>query len=625
MCGFVACAGVVPDDVVISMRDTMHHRGPDADGLAVWHNAALAHCRLNIIDLDGGKQPMSNEDETVWVAFNGEIYNFEGLRKELEQRGHRFRTRSDTEVLVHLYEEDGYRCVERLRGDFAFAVWNRRDQEMFLARDRLGVKPLYYTIVGGTLLAASEIKALLVHPSVTRDMDVTALDEYLSYLYVPCPRTIFAQVRQLPPAHWLRFHAGRATMESYWQPPLTRNGVPTRVEDAVGVVRDALDDAVQVRLMSDVPLGAFLSGGIDSSSIVASMARTSSRPVRTFTIRFPAENDKYDEGPGAQRVARRLGTDHVELEAKADCTEYLDDMVHGFDQPFGNPTALLVYVLSQLTRQHVTVALAGDGGDELFGGYPRYRGLKWLRGYRFAPRFIRTSLGKVAGKVLRDRLDGSHTRRRLREFLEAGEKPLWEGYLGWIGYWDEFDKSALYTDEFRQRLGPIDSGDWLASKRTGMPAADLLASASALDLATFLPENLLAYSDRMSMAHALELRVPFTDHLLIEAVLPLSETLKWRQGRLKGLLRTAMVDRLPRETLDGEKIGFNPPMAAWLNGRLSPLLEDYLSEESVERRAIFSVERIENLKNELRCGGRDVSLHLWALVVLECWMRKFVD
>lgn len=625
MCGIVASLGLTSKEVMISMRDTLRHRGPDAAGLAWWPEAALAHRRLAIIDIQGGKQPLSNEDGTIWVTFDGKIYNFERLRSELEDAGHRFATQSDTEVLVHLYEEEGERCVERLRGDFAFAIWDRRRKELYAARDRIGVKPLCYASRGDVFLAASEPKALLAHPAVSRDLDPLALDQYLSYLYVPPPRTIFGQIRQLPPAHWLRFGGGVLKIARYWQPPLTRDDAPTHIEDAVAEVRDALDDAVRVRLMSEVPLGAFLSGGVDSSSLVAAMAQASHQQVRTFTIRFPSENNLYDEGPAASRVAKHLGSNHIELEAKANCTDYLEDMVRGFDQPFGNPTSLLVYILSELTRQHVSVALAGDGGDELFGGYPRYKGLRWLDKYRFVPRVLRKIVGRVAGTLIRDRLDGRHGMRRIRQFLEVGGTSVWDDYLNWIGYWSGFAKAKLYSGDFKAQIKEADRGQWLAGLVERLPTADLLASASALDMMSILPENSLAYSDRMSMAHALEVRVPFTDHLLIERILPLKPFLKWPRGQLKGLLKAAAADRLPAETLRAKKVGFNPPMAAWLTGHVSSMLDEYLSAECVRRRRIFQVQQIEALKDQLRSRTRDVSLQLWALIALECWMREYLD
>jgi asparagine synthase (glutamine-hydrolysing) len=300
-------------------------------------------------------------------------------------------------------------------------------------------------------------------------------------------------------------------------------------------------------------------------------------------------------------------------------------MVEGFDQPFGNPTAILVYILSQLTRQHVTVALAGDGGDELFGGYPRYRGLVWLQRYRFLPQVIRRMLAAGAARLLRDRLDGRHTYRRVREFLQGGRHSPLRGYLEWIGYWDGYCKPNLYSEAFVSQLGDADEGRWLSSMAARLPKTDLLASASALDLTTFLPENLLTYTDRMSMAHSLEVRVPFTDHVLIEKVLPLRATIKWPRGRLKGLLRGAIADQVPQGTLNRAKLGFNPPMAAWLRGHLAPLVDQYLSPVSIRKRGIFRVESVETLKTLLRSGTRDVALHVWALIVLECWMRKCID
>ncbi|MBI3469254.1 MAG: asparagine synthase (glutamine-hydrolyzing) [Planctomycetes bacterium] len=629
MCGIAGMVGGGNQHLLEEMRDRLRHRGPDAAGIVIWPDAGLAHRRLSIIDLEGGRQPMSNEDGSVWVVFNGEIYNHRELRERLEQRGHRFTTSSDTEVIVHLYEDLEAGCVSQLRGDFAFAVWDRNRGQLLLARDRLGVKPLYFAELGDQLVFASEIKSLLVHPAISREVDCEALDLYLSYLYIPAPHTAFRQIRKLPQASYGVYRRGHWSVTRYWSPSDSVSPCPRSFDEAAQQVREQLAEAVRIRLMSDVPLGAFLSGGIDSSSVVALMATSSDRPVKTFTVRFPAENGLYDEGAIARETARHFGTDHTELIINADAAELLPHVVRHFDEPFGNPTALLLYRLAEETRRSVTVALSGDGGDELFGGYPRYRGLRWLSRYRHVPRRLRSLIRRAVAGRLHDSADGRMSSRRLREFLEVEADEPWAGYARWVGYHSGFDKASLYTSDFLSQCPAADEGQWLhgVARRvdTAAPSLDLIGRASVLDMETFLPENVLQYSDRMSMAHGLELRVPFTDYVLIERVLSMPDNwrLGWRHG--KRVLRAAMRDLLPPAVLKGSKLGFNPPMAAWLRGSLGSILDEHLSEPAVRQRGLFRPERVRHLREQLDLEVSDWSLHLWALVMLESWMRAYID
>jgi asparagine synthase (glutamine-hydrolysing) len=622
MCGITGAVPGIDAERLARMTATLIHRGPDGEGYFSSPEVSLGHRRLAIIDLPGGRQPMTSADGRMTIVFNGEIYNFRELRRELESHGTIFRTRSDTEVLLEAWAEWGLEAIPRLRGMFAFAVWDAGDRSLVLVRDRLGVKPLYYAEAAGRLLFASEIKALLAHPDVSRRLYAPAVEDYLTYLYTPPPRTIFEGVRELPPAHWLRWRDGKISTACYWDalPQPADDPLEKNVEE----LRAVLGDAVEARLESDVPLGSFLSGGIDSSSIVALMSRNAGAPVRSFSLGFGAGAEHYTELEYARLVAAKFATDHRELEIEPRCADLLPRMVGLFDVPFGNPTALLLYSLSELTRRHVTVALTGDAGDEVFLGYPRYLGVRLRRFFDAVPRPLRRALGALSARFQED-INGFHARRRLREFISSGAAPWQQAYTAWVSYFTPEMRGALYTPEFRAAVGAHSAEDFLAGWFARVAGSDPLSQASYADLHSFLPHNLLQYGDRMSMAHALELRQPFTDHHVVEFAmrLPAKQKLGGRQGKL--ILREAMRPMLPREILERPKLGLNPPMSLWLQNELQPLVERYLSPEAVRRRGWFRPETVAGLVTEFRSGRRDYSLHLWALLVLEEWCRQFLD
>ena len=608
------------------MAALLRHRGPDEAGECVLpagdgRACVLAHQRLSIIDVPGGHQPQTNEDGTVHLIFNGEIYNFRALRAELEAKGHRFATRSDTEVIVHLYEEHGDELVERLRGMFAFALWDARRSRLLLVRDRLGVKPLYYALPesGDIELAfASELKALLCVPGVSRALDLESLAAYLAYLYVPHPRTAVAGARRLPPGHMLVAEDGRVDVRRYWglDPAGETDADPERLWELIA-------EAVELRLVADVPLGSFLSGGIDSSSIVAA-ATEGEGPLDTFTVVFSRPEERlYDERDDARAVAASFGSRHHELEARADARELLPEIVRHFDEPFGNPTALLVYELSRLTRQHVKVALAGDGADELFAGYPRFRGLAAASWYRRVPSPVR-ALAAAGARAMPESTRGRHSLRRAREFALAPVDGPESAYLSWITYFDAAARADLFRPEVRERLRESPPPErFVLDLFDRAPTGDLVNRLSFVELQSFLPCNVLEYGDRMSMAHGLEVRAPFTDHRLVEYALALPGAAKLRRGRTKAILRDAAAPHLPARPLAKRKIGFNPPMGLWLNRELSPLVDSHLSREQVEARGLFRPEAVERLVASLRSGRRDVSLHVWSLIVLEQWQREY--
>ena len=600
--------------------DRIAHRGPDDRGTYAGEGpdgvVDLGFVRLAIIDLSpAGHQPMSNEDSTVWLVFNGEIYNFQELRTELESLGHRFRSHTDSETIVHAYEQYGDAFVERLCGMFAIAIWDARANRLVLARDRLGIKPLYYSTEGGGFSFCSEIKGILAL-GASRELDAISLASYLHLLYVPPPRTIFRAVKALPPGHLLVWERGATRVEKYWdlvQAPQHRD-----YESTVEELRSLLDTVVKQHLLSDVPLGAFLSGGLDSSTLVALMARSSSQPVRTYCMTFRDNEGLYDEREYARIVADHFGTVHTEIPVKPDLANDLPAMVRHFDEPFGNPTALLVYLLSKETRKHVTVALSGDGGDEAFLGYPRYQG-SWLASrYRLVPGMVRRLLADRVAPMIRESSTGDHRWRRMREFMAAGAKPLPAMYEDWIGYFG--------MDEIAGMLGERDF-DETARVIPGLfaqaPGGGFVDRANYVDLKSFLPNNLLRYGDSMSMAHALEIRVPYCDHRVIELMAGVSADQKMRRLECKRLFKDAVRPWLPPQILSRKKLGFNPPMGMWLNRELRPMVDEQLDPVRLRQQGYFDPAPIKRMIDAHRAGRRDYSLHIWSLLVFQTWMDLY--
>lgn len=623
MCGIV---GVVPrrgapaHTLLERITSTLQHRGPDDQGYHLEADVGLGFRRLAIIDLETGNQPVRNEASTVYAILNGEIYNYRELRRMLEESGHTFRSSGDAEVLPHLYEEQGADFVHDLRGMFALALWDAEKRELLLARDRLGEKPLYYTteLPGGGFAFASEMKALLA-AGVSREPDRAALVEYLYYLYIPAPRSGFAAISKLRPGHLLRLRDGDTRIERYWSP--TREHVARPDEEHVSGLRERVVDAVRSRLVADVPLGAFLSGGIDSAVIVAGMRAVHDGPIQTFTITFEGF-EHYDESEQARATARHFDTDHHELRAELDVPEMLPRIVDSFDEPFGNATAALTWALSTVTREHVKVALTGDGGDELFFGYPRYRGLQLANRYRRVAVGPLNSVAAAAARALPESTSGRHTARRIREFLAAAGMPPRDAYTSWIGYFTPEVLTDLLVPQLADRAEHPRS--FLDSLFNGAGDFDL-NEVSRVELQSFLPYNVLEYADKMSMAHGLELRAPFVDHLLVDYVGGLPSDLKLRSGVSKWVLRQAFADLLPRAALRRPKRGLNPPLGAWLAGPLQPAVRELLNKETISRRGMLRPEAVAQLLEEQRRGRRDRSLHIWSLLVLELWFQRRVD
>jgi asparagine synthase (glutamine-hydrolysing) len=634
MCGIFGQIGNSPADERCGLE--LSHRGPDDGGMkyfalehpSVW--VSLQHRRLSIIDLSSaGHQPMCNEDESVWITFNGEIYNFQELRTQLVAAGHRFRSHTDTEVIIHGYEEWGNEVVRKLRGMFGFALWDNRHRRMLLATDHLGKKPLFYSYDGRRMVFASEIKAIL-KAGIPAELDPVALHDYLTYLYFPYPATAFRHVRKMAPGSAMEIQVGgdgelRQIGWKYWDAAQAA-GSPLQLSenDMIDRARELMEEAVKLRMISDVPLGLFLSGGLDSSAITAFAARNSTDKIKTFTIGF-ANSKFYDELPAANLVAQKFKTDHHILQADEACAAYMTTVVRHFDEPFGNPTAILEYIITRLMRQHVTVAISGDGGDELFGGYVRYAGAALARKYRQLPQFITRGLVARLSSLMHDATDGRHGFRRVREFAQSAWQAEEDMYIDWVGYFSEAEKQELYAPAFAAAVGERDSGDFLRQFFRRGAHLDPTSRLGYVDAASFLCCNCLEYADRMSMANSLEVRAPFTDYRLLEFALRVPQRMKVRNLTTKWITRQAMRGILPQEVLTKKKMGFNPPLPQWINGELRPVIAELLSPAAIERRGIFRPDAVARLVRDHQENRRDNGLKIWALLMIEVWQRMYFD
>jgi asparagine synthase (glutamine-hydrolysing) len=608
------------NDVLGRMCHVIGHRGPDEQGTVVKKQVAIGMRRLSIIDLEGGRQPMSGCDSEITIVFNGEIYNHRELQRELESRGHQFKTHSDTETIVHAYEEYGALCLEHLRGMFAFAIWNARARELFIARDRVGKKPLYYTITpGGTLIFGSELKSLREHPEFRGDINVEALDAYLTFGYVPDPLTIFRDVHKLPPGHHLSFKNGRARVEQYWDFPYEHvQENPARSEnECLEELRALLDEAVRVRMEAEVPLGAFLSGGVDSSTVVGLMARHATQPVKTFSIGF--HEDSYNELKYARIAAQRFETDHHEFVVTPDICEIVDELVWHFDEPFADSSAIPTYMVSKLAREHVTVALSGDGGDELFAGYTRYALDRRRSGFANLPRLVREGVMQPLGRNLPHSAWG-------RNYLHNVALDPLDRYIEDVSVFTRLNKPSLYTDDFRRQLGSPEAAQRFRDYASHSRADDPLDPLLYLDSKTYLPGDILTKVDRMSMAVSLEARVPLLDHKLIEFVCTrIPANMKMKGLETKHIFKRAVDDLVPREILDRPKQGFGIPIDQWINQQLRERVRGTLTEARTMQRGFIEPRYVKLLLDEHERGRRDHATELWTLFMLELWQRKFVD
>ena len=633
MCGFAGASWTADGRPLTasdleSMIAVIAHRGPDDHG--TWFSngspaAALGHRRLSIIDLGGGHQPLANEDGSIQVVFNGEIYNYRELRSDLESRGHRFGSESDTETIVHLYEEHGVDCLDHLRGMFALALWDDNTRQLLLARDRLGQKPLVYREEPGRVLFASELKALLQLPGAPRDVDPVAVDQYLAYQYVPHPRTILAGYAKLPPGHRAVYRDGRLRVDRYWSPPyeLGSGGESRSAASWQEELRETLTESVRLRLRSDVPLGAFLSGGIDSTIIAGLMRQESPAAVHTFSIGFPVP--EFDERSFARMAAEHLGTQHTEAIVEPEALAILPRLIWHYDEPFADSSAIPTMYLAEMTRRGVTVALSGDGGDELFAGYDRYRAVALGERIDRLPRPLRRLLAARLWQRLPASTRQKSHRRRLKRFLDALGQPPEERYLTWIGIFDDRRRHELYTDKFRESLGGSAAVDVLREAYRACPDRDFVTRTTCTDVLTYLPGDILAKVDIATMASSLECRSPFLDHHVVELAARMPLSLKRRGRRGKRVLTDTFSDLLPAPIRRRRKMGFGVPLDKWFRNELKPLLYEHLLSDTARDRGYFNQVVVRDLVEEHVDGRWDHSYRLWSLLCFEMWHRVFID
>lgn len=630
MCGIVGIVDLkgknkIERDKIKSMADQIIHRGPDDEGFYLDNGVAFGARRLKIIDLETGHQPQSNEDGTIWIAFNGEIYNFHELRKELEDKGHKFRTKSDTETIIHLYEEEGEEGFKKLRGMFAFGIWDGKRRKLVLVRDRIGKKPLYYTFPDpSTIVFSSEIKGILKFGGIDKELDLNSLDLYLTLEYIPSPHSIFKKIKKLMPGHYLVFDERGAFENSYWE--LERAEVPSNIEEIKERLKELIKESVKLRLISDVPLGAFLSGGIDSSSIVAMMQLLGTDPLMTFSIGF--EEKSYNELKYARKIAELFKTQHYEFILKPDALELIWELVRYLDEPMSDFSIFPTYLVSKMARQHVTVILSGDGGDELFGGYEHYLAEKIERILRKYFLKLPYAIFPLISRFLPPKDVKKGIVNRIKRFSDGLKFPAELSHFRWMLYLDKFSKQRLYSSDF---LSKLDRSNELWEKEPfslifeKMKSFDEMNRELFLDLKSYLVDDIMVKVDRMSMACSLETRAPLLDHKLVEFVFSLPGNLKVRGLTTKWIFKKSMEGILPKETIYRQKEGFSIPIKKWLRDEFRGLMEDYLSERRIKEGGLFNFSEIKKMKEEHIKGIENHSHRLFALLLFEIWREKYIS
>ena len=611
------------------MCSAMRHRGPDDEGIYIDIPASgpcvgLGHRRLKIIDLsEAGHQPMSNEDKTVWIVFNGEIYNFQEIRSILKDKGHRFKSHSDTEVVVHLYEEEGIDCVKKLRGMFAFAIWDSRNKLLLLARDRLGKKPLLYSYKNGIFSFASEFMSLVAGGNVSKDINFDSIPDYITFGYIPAPESIYKDVLKLLPGHILVLKNREIKTERYWQLDYTKK-INISFQDAVSKAGDLIEEAVRIRLYSDVPLGAFLSGGTDSSTVVGLMAKLiKGGRVKTFSIGF--DDKDFDELKYARVIARRFNTEHHEFIVKPDALRILPKLVEHYGEPYADSSCIPTYYVANKTKEQVTVALNGDGGDELFAGYDRYIALYLSRWYNRIPRILRSGLIEPLINTVPHRQHQKNRIARLRRFLKGANLSLANRYLRWVAVCDTSFQDRLYSKGFKSSLSRINPERILFSFFSNSKGQELIDILLCADTNTYLPNDLLVKMDIVTMSNSLEARSPFLDHCLIEFVASLKAEFKTKWFIKKYLLKNIIKDFIPRENIYRPKMGFGVPIGKWFRHELKGFLSETLLSGRSLSRGYFNPDFIKEIIGQHLGGKADYSYQLWSLLMLELWHRRFID
>ena len=628
MCGITGIVDMtgkreIDRNLLHAMNDRLTHRGPDGSGYHFEPGVGFGHRRLSIIDLDGGVQPMYNEDESVVVTFNGEIYEYAALMDELRAAGHVFRTRCDTEVIIHAWEEWGESCLDRLQGMFAFAIWDRNRQTLFLARDRFGKKPLYYSYLSdGCLAFASELKSLVQHPGFVREIEPTAVEDYMTFGYVPDPKTIFKSAQKLPPAHCLTIRPGSSRSEprEYWR---VRFDVDTDLTDEreIGIeLNRRLREATQKRMIADVPLGAFLSGGVDSSAIVAKMSEISDEAVNTCSISFG--DPAYNESAFAQELATQLDTNHRVGQVDADDFALIDKIPGIYDEPFADSSSIPTYRVCELARRHVTVALSGDGGDEVFAGYRRYR---WhmneekLR--RSMPGFVRKNVFGTLGKLY-PKMDWAPRIFRAKSTFEAIGRDSMDAYLHSVSILPNDLHGKLFTEKFRDELQGYTAMEVFRQHEKSCDTDDPLSKIQYIDMKTYLPGDILTKVDRASMAHSLEVRVPLLDADFVSWACSIPSELKLRGRQGKYVFKKALEGTVPDSILYREKMGFAVPLSSWFRGPLQKTVEERLLGSAMRDAGIFDIDYVSSLIKQHTSGARDHSPPIWALLVFDGFLRS---
>jgi asparagine synthase (glutamine-hydrolysing) len=632
MCGICGVAGQVDESLMKAMLRRIAHRGPDDEGVYITNTSTgqqvgLGHRRLSIIDLSpAGHEPMTDASGDIWLTFNGEIYNFKSLRRQLEAAGHRFRSDTDGEVIIYAYREWGRDFLARLNGMFAFAIWDARDETLLLARDRLGIKPLYYADTPAGFAFASEIKALLAIPGIERSVDLAALDQFMSFLWTPDPQTIFKGIHKLPPAHYLIYRNGRAETFEYWDVDFNEDDSLTESE-WVERLREQIKRSVEMQMVSDVPLGAFLSGGLDSSSLIALMAAATDRKVTTYTFGFKPEDLRYDiledDVKYARVVGREFNTDYHEALLEPQVIDLLPKLVYHMDEPVADPAIITSYLICRAARERLTVLISGMGGDEVFAGYPRHAAVKVAEAYNLIPSFI----SRPVVAALPGARPGRFTAlfRNTKKLARSARLPERERYLGFGTYFTETDKAKLYAGEMRAAARDFDAYCEHRRYFDRVAGADFINQMLYLDLKTFLPCLNLTYTDKTSMAASMEVRVPLLDHEMVEMAARIPARLKLKGLTRKYILKRAAEAWLPRDIIYRKKAGFSAPVRAWLAGSLREMVEDLLSEANIRRRGYFDYLIVRRLIDDNLSGREDNNLKIFQLLTLELWHREFMD
>lgn len=632
MCGICGVVGQPDEQLIKNMLARIAHRGPDDEGIYVSETSSaarvgLGHRRLSIIDLSpAGHEPMPDSSGQIWLTFNGEIYNFKPLRRELESRGHRFRSESDAEVIIYAYLEWGRECLTRLNGMFAFAIWDARDESLLLARDRLGIKPLYYADTPAGFAFASEIKALLAIPEFNRAVDLSALDQFMTFLWTPDPKTVFRGVQKLPPAHGLVYRDRRAEVFEYWDVSFNEDDSLSEAE-WVERLREQIARSVSGQMIADVPLGAFLSGGLDSSTIIALMTGATTQKISTYTFGFKQEDLRYDiledDVKYARVVGREFQTDYHEKYLEPEVIELLPKLVYHMDEPVADPAIITSYLICRAARERLTVLISGMGGDEVFAGYPRHAAVKIAEAYNLIPSF----LSRPVVAALPGSKPGRFTAlfRNTKKLARSAALPERERYLGFGTYFSEAEKRALYAGELKEAARSFSAYEQHDRYFDRVKGEDFINQMLYVDLKTFLPCLNLTYTDKTSMAASMEVRVPFLDHELVEVAARIPARLKLKGLTGKYILKRAAEQWLPREIIYRKKAGFSAPVRAWLARDLRPMVEDLLSESNIKLRGYFNYQSVRRLIDENLSGREDNNLKIFQLLTLELWHRAFID